>query len=63
MSGCRFATAILPPRDTIPLMAKKPKPGARRGPKPELFKVSGMTFEQVATKAFQKKKPAGGWPK
>jgi hypothetical protein len=51
-----------------PAMAKKPKPskakpGARRGPKPELFKVSGMTFEEAATKSFQKKKPAGGWPK
>ena len=51
-----------------PPMAKKPakakaKQGARRGPKPELFKISGMTFEQAATKSFEKKKPPGGWPK
>ena len=46
------------------MATKKPKPAkAKTGPKPELFKISGMTFEEAATKSFQKKKPAGGWPK
>jgi hypothetical protein len=45
-------------------MAKKPqKASAKRGPKPEVLKISGMTWEQAVSKSFQKKKPAGGWPK
>jgi hypothetical protein len=28
-----------------------------------VFKIDGMSFEQAVKKSFQKKKPAGGWPK
>jgi len=49
-------------------MAKKqPNPKAaaqkKRGPKPELYKIEGMSWEYAAKKLLQKKKPAGGWPK
>jgi len=45
-------------------MAKKPKPAkAKTGPKPELFKIEGMTWKEAVKKSLQKKKPAGGWPK
>jgi hypothetical protein len=48
----------------IPRMAKKPKPvKAKTGPKPELFKIEGMTWKEAVKKSLTKKKPAGGWPK
>jgi hypothetical protein len=46
-------------------MAKKPskpKP-SKPGPSAELFKIENMPFKDAIKKSFQKKKPAGGWPK
>lgn len=34
----------------------------KRGPKPDLYKIDG-NWEDAVKKSFQKKKPAGGWPK
>jgi hypothetical protein len=47
------------------LMAKKPERNAKTkpGPKAETLKIEGMGWEQAVKKSFQKKKPAGGWPK
>jgi hypothetical protein len=36
-------------------MAKKPKP--------ELFKIEGMTWKQAVKKSLWEKKSAGDWPK
>jgi len=35
---------------------------AKTGPKPELYKIEG-NWQDAVKKSFQKKKPAGGWPK
>ena len=42
---------------------KKPIPKAKPGPKPDLYKIEGMTWQQAVKKSFTKKKPPGGWPK
>ena len=36
---------------------------AKTGPKPELYKIEGVGWEEAVKKSLQKKKPAGGWPK
>ncbi len=44
----------------------KPKPkrkGAKPGPKEEIFKIEGMSWEDAIKKSLQVKKPAKGWPK
>jgi len=46
----------------MPNKQDKPKPQAKRGPKPQRLKIKG-NWEQAVTKSFQKKKPLGGWPK
>jgi len=48
-------------------MAKKSaKPKQRTevtpGPKPDVLKIDG-NWQDAVKKSFQKKKPAGGWPK
>ena len=49
---------------TMPKKTPKPKPAkAKSGPKPELYKIEGMSWQDAVKKSFQKKKPAGGWPK
>jgi len=42
-----------PPKKTTP---------TKRGPKPDVYKIDG-NWEDAVKKSFQKKKPAGGWPK
>jgi hypothetical protein len=47
-------------------MAKKPTPKPAKpkpGPKPDLYKIEGMTWQDAVKRSLQKKKPAGGWPK
>ena len=39
------------------------KPTAKPGPKPELFRIEGMTWQEAIKKSLQKPKPPGGWPK
>lgn len=46
-----------------PAKPKKAPVVATRGPKPEMFKIEGLTFEEAVKKSFEKKKLAGGWPK
>lgn len=42
---------------------KRPnKPASKPGPKPEVLKLEGDWIDNIR-KSFQKKKPAGGWPK
>lgn len=41
----------------------KKKPTSPSGPKPEVFKIDGMGWQQAIKKSFAKKKPVGGWPK
>jgi hypothetical protein len=61
MEGCYRAVAVV---WYGAAMAKKPKPAkAKTGPKPELFKIEGMTWKEAVKKSLTKKKPAGGWPK
>ena len=38
------------------------KPAKRKRAKPDLYKIEG-NWEDAVQKSFQKKKPAGGWPK
>jgi len=32
------------------------------GPKPEVLRIEGMNWKEAVKKAFQKEKPASGWP-
>ena len=41
----------------------KSKAADKPGPKPELYKIEGMSWQDAVKKSFTKKKPAGGWPK
>jgi hypothetical protein len=49
---------------SMPKKLAKPKKrsAATPGPKPDLYKIEG-NWEDAVKKSFQKKKPAGGWPK
>jgi len=40
---------------------KKEQP--KRGAKPDTLKIEGMNWRDAIKKSFQKKRPAGGWPK
>jgi len=54
-----------PSRLNVPVpfeCSAKPKP-SKPGPAAELFKIENMPFKAAIKKSFQKKKPAGGWPK
>lgn len=46
-----------------PAKSKKAPASGTRGPKPEMFKIEGLTFDEAVKKSFEKKKPPGGWPK
>jgi len=42
---------------------KATTPKSTPGPKPDVLKIDGIGWEDAVKKSFQKKKPAGGWPK
>ena len=62
---CRSHPILDPSRLNVPVpfeCSAKPKP-SKPGPAAELFKIENMPFKAAIKKSFQKKKPAGGWPK
>jgi hypothetical protein len=42
--------------------AKKPTKQTPSGPPPDMLKIPG-NWKDAVKKSFEKKKPAGGWPK
>jgi hypothetical protein len=47
----------------VVIKTQKKSAKVKTGPKPELYKIEGMGWEDAVKKSLQKKKPTGGWPK